>query len=409
MINYSPPVTSSYKSAQRQVPFGAGKVYLWMDHDGTMLPYTNLRRFEKEINKPGVNLKLNRFYNKFRELLTLGKGDIQLNVSTGRNYDSYTHSVSSLHARGIDYVMPQRVATSEGGELYHKSIVKKFIAIVVAPVKYLLGMQRNVSGVREGSFKPYIKDSGKIQSIKKQTRWNLSQVQSVVTDQLEKAGIQVIDGKKLPAEVSSKEFITGSMQAPLAFIENSGELSCLIRFKPDHTFNKTVFDEVSRNIMFALKDLDMKYFIKTSYKDRTNWGRPVIRILPVVNNRPLDKSCDIEADLKKAKANDDLVIVAGDYINDIPMLNPATYSSCLNPEEQPMVSIAINHPERERYYNPVVEMARKPHNKGKILITDPFSLPHAIKRAIKLYADKNDTFKKALHPDFLKLIEETSQ
>lgn len=406
LVKNSPTLNTLQHKPGANITFAAGKVYLWFDNDGTLIPYANTRLFEQDMERSGGSEKLGRFYSKLREILSSGKGTVKLNVSTGRRMDSFEAVVSKVRSVGGDYILPDNVVTSEGGELYKKSTVKKCVGILVSPVKKLIDSLRGVKNGERNTLSCYVKDSAKTEHVLQQSQWNLKPLRRRAKILLERHNIKVVDERDLEKPVDPKDIIIHSEEEPIAFIENTGDLSFSIRFKPDASFNKTAFEDISRELAHSLRKHKMKYLIKTKYHDRSNWGRPTIKIVPFADKRPLDKSYEVSKDIEKAKAENDLVIVAGDYINDLPMFNFSSYTSLLKPEEIPLIGIAVNHPSRKRGYNPLVDHARRLENKGKILITEPFSLPQAVKNAIKLYAEKNETFKKALSPELTRSIEE---
>jgi len=177
-------------------------------------------------------------------------------------------------------------------------------------------------------------------------------------------------------------------------------------------------------------------------------GRPCVTYEPIVDDlvtnhikyeysEALTKHYDINEALKVAKKNDDLVVVAGDEVNDELMLNPFYFlgDELKNHKDFSTIVKGIRSPQKcveqlEKYPElakafeemPFMGVVVKNENGGsalqnlidafgdgkykKLVVVEYGHLQDGIKEAIKLHAQKNSKYKEKLSGDLAKEISE---
>lgn len=342
-INFSPvKISKSYSN----IAFGNGEVKLWSDFDGTLFPSD-----EDDLHKKREVKKLSSYFDDIKRFFVNSKGQAECNITTGRNFVTFFKSFSNLKTIGIPVIEPDRLVTSDGGDIYIKS---RETGITVD--------YRNV-------------DKQKRQEIKELTNWDGDYIRSSIIQVFKDLDIPLCQPLNLNPSVEKIIF---------PVLRNDGNLQICIDI-PKAMLSDEFLDKVAKSIKPKLDEKNIQYeYYFEDYVPAFHRG-PCIIIKPKPKGKPLVKYYDVQKAIEKATREKDLVIVAGDYINDYNMLNPETYAK--TPDEikkLPMIGIIVgNNPK-------LLELARK--YPEKFVITKPFKLLEAVKTAIKNYADIHSDF-----------------
>lgn len=353
--------------------FGAGKVCLWLDSDGTYFPNDdqNVLRPERRNTDAFWNLKktfedLNRFIRNQGE-------KVELNVTTGRNKGEYSHYLNLIKNAGLDWIIPDRLVTKNGGDVFLKTPAK------TSKTKLQPDWPSSINI-----------DQAKRNDIKRLSNWDSDFIRSSILETLDDWDFPVVVGPTAGEDYGAKSYkhiwnlINDKFDNPwTAFVRQDGDLNFYIGLPPTG-----VLQELQTSIVDSIKEkLDsknIKYEIKHHTSDWENSNGPAIVITPKINNKPLDKTYDVAIALDKAKKENDLVIVSGNGSNDVQMLDPDSYSGTDNP----MMSIVVGT-------NPKLLSLAKKHP-DKVIVVNQYGLLDGVKQAVKVYADKNPGFKALL-------------
>lgn len=332
--------------AQKKITFTAGEVKFWTDFDGTLFPIDSDDLHSKKVVK-----KLTKYFNDINNFFQNTNGKAELNITTGRNYISFYNIYKKLLNSGILIGPPDKVVTSNGKDIFIKS--------------------NNTKGCPD--YKDV--DLEKQRKIEALTNWKEDLIRNAVVKYFKDLNIPL--GQPRNTNPRVKEII-------FPVLRNDGELQICIDI-PNNLMSESFVDNLTRYLKDILNSNNVKY--KLTFEDYNPMYErgPSIIVEPLVQNMPLDKAYDIKEALNKAKKEKDLVIVAGDYKNDLTMLNPETYVN--SPEEinnLPLRSIVVGN-------NPILlELAKK--YPDKVIVTNKFNLLKAIKSSISNYVSTNKTF-----------------
>ncbi|MEW5820492.1 MAG: hypothetical protein AB1782_09910 [Cyanobacteriota bacterium] len=406
---------------KNRVSFGAGKVYLWFDNDGTFIPYRNRTELNSQVTKQGGRKALSKRFNRFREFLEKSQGTVQLNISTGQNISKFLNVIANLNSKCHFYVLPEKVAVNDGGDLFEiareeVNPVAKDNENALNRIKKMFGFiigKGNTDRKESARFQNYSLNLDKRQEIIDKTNWNYQFIKDTVTKALNDKGFRVFDeSKDFGSEGIGKlkDFRKKHQRGNVAVIIDGGEFNFFIRLLPEEGshFSHHNLSVINNDIRTALYERNIKFSLKKNLKDNANAFMPTLRIVPIIDNMPVSKAYDITKIVKKAKEENDLVIVAGDGDNDIRMLNPDTYQNIVPREELPLRGIAITHPTKFHNSRDLLNLARKKENKEFITISTPEALLSTVKRTIRAYAEKNPEFKQALNPNVAQDIIKTT-
>lgn len=373
-------------TAASQPNFGAGKIHLWFDSDGTYFPESdqNILKPEKSDTKSFKNLKaafeaLNKFISKFKK-------DIELNITTGRNRGEYRHYLDLVKKSGLSWVIPDRLVTKNGGDVFLKTSDN------TPSEKAPHAGWPSLSSV----------DKSKREEISKLTRWDSNYIQSTILEVLEEWDFPIVYSPTGSGDYGAKSYkhiwnlVNERFNNPwTAFVRQDGALNFYIGLPPNNAAIN-VQDSIAGSIKSKLDAKGISYQMDITHSDWENSDGPSITITPKINDKKLDKVYDVTKAIKDAQKDNDLVIVAGNGSNDRTMINPETYSELTNSDGLPLMSIVVGDNEK------LLDVAKR--YPQQVLSVGQYDLLDGVKKAIKLYAEKHPEFKSKLDPDIAKEI-----
>ena len=333
------------KTNGNNITFGKGEVKLWSDFDGTLFPVNN-----HQLENENVVLKLKKYFESIIKFFNDSKGDAQCNITTGRNFISFYQIFNNLKNKGIKVINPDKLVTADGKDVFVKS---------------------------DSSDGPDFKnaDKTKQKEIYRLTNWDGKQVRQIVIELFEQLDIPL--GQPRNSNPPIKDII-------FPVLRNDGDLQIDIDI-PQKMLSDKFINTIINGLKKELDDKKIKYFMHFEDYDPHFARGPSIIIIPKLEGDSLNKSYDIRKALKQAQKEEDLVIVAGDYVNDYEMLNPESYVT--RPEDikdLPLKSIIVgDNPE-------LLQLADK--YPDKFVVTEKFNLLDGIKKAIKDYSTTNPLF-----------------
>ena len=368
------------------ISFGAGKVKLWLDSDGTYFPdndqtilFAEKRNTERFSKVKQTFEQLNNFIQKFQQ-------SIELNISTGRNRGEYKHFLNLVKEAGLNFIRPDRLVIKNGGDVFLSKPLNN---------NYDSTLQQDWPSDR------FI-DKAKREDIKKQSNWEAGLVQSAILESLEEWDFPVIIAPSGLGSYGSKSYhnIWKAVKEKennswTAFIRQDGALGFYVGFPIDKSANNLT-NTIIKSIKEKLDDKNISYDLSYNETDWENSYAPAIVITPVINGKKLNKTYDIAKELEKAKKDNDLIIIAGNGPNDLEMLDPSSYSKLGDLANLPLMSIVVSDASE------LNDLAK--NNPSKVIEVGQYGLLEGIKNAIKIYSQKNDTFKQNLAPELIKEV-----
>lgn len=343
--------------------FGAGKVHLWFDFDGTFWP------------DDGADPK--PLATKWAEFLSKVKDDVVFNITTGRNRTEFRW----MKKHNPQIPQPDHLVSKNGGE------------------RYLSKPESNTNFSPNPDWPSSIHvDKAKRAEIKDKTSWDGNQILIDIKEVLEDLDFTIIlagNGNDDYGDISLGDFIPDNSDKWFAFIRQDGTLNFTVGFP--ETMKTDNVEKVKQALETRLTEKGVKFSsaIKDSdWEFRHSHGH-VIELKPEIDGTPLNKTYDIKKDLQ-AIDQDDLIIVGGNGCNDYQMLNAAEYQALAKKNGLPLFSIIVGD-----------DPSLKPlHNKKNVLKSpSPFELLDTVKKAISQHAKNHEGFRKALSPQLLKQLD----
>ena len=308
-----------------------GKVILFADFDGTFMPFshesicTDRSKFPKE--------EFSRYFGLFSEFLKKNEDKLELIVTTGRNLPKFMAFIEHIKRNDAYIPLPKKVIINNGGDIYESDNPEKFF----------------VSGYAE--YSNYNQNAQKKRAeIKKITGWDGSDIKNKIISILNSFNFQVLE---VPINEFSSTYEELSLRYYLdkygldhetsnfASIQDDGFLGFHIAFCKNMNNNENYLANLSQEINNILES-KVSYSLQTTLYDWQAGYGPSLRLLPNINEKPLNKLYDVKECLKNIIENktDDLVIAAGDDENDLAMLLPENYAD-LKCETTPFLGIQI--------------------------------------------------------------------
>ena len=382
--------------SQQNIFFGAGNIFLKLDSDGTYFPSDDQSILMPENRNTSAFKRLKNAFEGLNNFFDRFHNNIKFTITTGRNVGEYDYWKNLVKNAGINVPIPDKLITKNGGDSFLKDRQKK---------------------LKNGQLEPEWPSSGyvdnkKREEIRKLTNWDADYIRSSILTSLKDWDLPVLfaqSGLKDYGAKSYKQYWESTFKNYCdnltAFMRDDGDLNFYIglpinalKDKGNKQAFNLVKDSIITEITSRLDEKNIKYNLEYRESDWENSGGPGIAITPLINGKPLDKSYDIAKEIERAKKENDLVIIAGNGINDTPMLNPESYDlNSNNGKPLPMMSIAIGKEPT------LIELAKK-YPEYVIHIDEPHDLLNAVKTAIKRYAEKNNEFRNNLEPQIAKDI-----
>ena len=439
------------------IVFTAGKVNLYSDFDSTYCPAKH-----SSLHNPDGNAFMHDYCNKMNKFFQDTMGDVHFNLTTGRTLGEYESISWLLKMRDFRLPFPETVITKDGSDRFIKTgSDNDFYEKGVFPFNYNCTQKDKEMNIKELTNW----DGDKIHSelIRLADKYKIRLVEAdsenSVFDYGEKSlfssgklnpddwtRLPLKDGRILEHKIPIEEYVLGS--------RNDGRLKFNLIFPPDYGFcpeRNWIYDNLVNDLKRYMQAGNIRYHMDWEPADDHNHHRISYSITPEIENEALNKLYDTKKALKSAIKNNDIVIAAGDGSNDFDMLNPLKYlddsfiCKCeenssykdfyrKNMQERLDDLRRIYNGENSKYINGLrkeltqngyleqlenlplycVVMQKKNtklqslidtfSNIKKIIVTNSACLDEGIKKAVKIHAEKNKSFKNAMSKSFQILI-----
>lgn len=384
------------------VSFAAGKTKLVTDMGGTLQPFSE----EKILNPYNTELDgaFNKFYSQFRALCKKAGDKFHLTITTSQSKQDFDSFLTKTLKKRLNFLLPEKLITKDG----------TFLRV---------------------SPREFHQSETKVAQVTAASGWVKSQVfndlKPIINSINPKISVLEHQGEKLPED----------------FLKNQKDNNYIVLQKDDLDFEVRLFlpkDAESRNLMKKLGEHFEDKAINIEVKKRCSEklkllvfkdngtveleSSHVITLQPKFDeDNPLSKLYDTRKQVLQniEENNHDLVIVAGDSINDAAMLNPfsylkiprkamddSAYKEWLSDKnvlkelrEMPFVSIVVGN---DPWLDPIREIGKMLDEKGihKVITIDKpdEELLPAIKQAMRNYAQENPEYKNDLGKELSKEI-----
>ena len=416
------------------IGFKAGKVKVFSDFDKTFLPARH-KEFARYNDKKFID-KIENYFKNFKKFLNNTREGLNFTITTGRTFGEFLTMAEIARNRKFEMPLPDSLIVKNGSDEHLK-----------------VGTDEEFYKGGAFPFRYEITNKEKENKLKKLTGWDGVKAKKIIKEVLNSFNLRIVEAD---SENSASDYGTRSLfsagnlkdeskcifddvkQSELtAGLRRDGNLKVTVVYPTglNHLTRTNLIMDIASKIRSELEKNNIG-FERILEHDCKN--RQVITYLPT---KKLTKHYDPAEALLNAKKNNDLVIVAGDSSNDIPMLKPRLYlEHFLTPEqkekyiktlravnssdflkkldeegneelakiykEMPFVGIIVKHSNGE---NNLSELNL--HTKGKykkIIVVDEANLENGIKDAIKLYSEQNPNFKKELSKDLEKEVYSSS-
>lgn len=315
-----------------QLLFGAGKVKLFSDFDGTYFPAEH-KTLSWAADRRGLS-KLETYFAQVGKFLKQSKSGFQLTVTTGRNLCEFQSILKHCQRLGLKMPLPDSLITKNGADEYLKSgSDEEFYRTGLNPFQQANDTKRK--------------------ALKDAVGWDGPLIRQKLIETLQQAGFKNIrqDGTTNAAEDYGTDSTLYHVQdrydgnpfhiSPwITVLRQDGDLKFFIGLPKDmqarwdrRQAQNKIQEKIERDLQAMCKDTQGQpgFSIKYQTSDAEYCSHPSITIVPKINGNELTKVYDTHQAVMAAVINHDLVITAGDGSNDFEMLNPARYIQ-LSPE-----------------------------------------------------------------------------
>lgn len=431
---------------QNNIAFKSGNIRFFSDFDGTFLPISHTE-FQNN-NSHGLTQKIRNYFSNFSEFLRKTDKGLDFTITTGRTFHEYKRMFEISREKGYEMTLPKSLIVKNGSDEYLNSdnLTNSFPFKYSAPNKEKEVLLKDLTG------------------------WDGRILKEKLCKLFEKYNLRIVEaGSEFSAYDYGKEsfFAEGNIpyEAEKVFdktlkadwvigLRKDGNSKIYISYPYDMFTNperKKIFESLKEEIKLVLNNCGIKNVCnKYGQSKHEACGRPWQILEPMVDSKlkdKLNKSKDVgltklfdtKEALKKAKKNNDLIIVAGDSSNDYEMLNPILYFeesiekfNKKHPEEKfllewssnpkkfveildkhpdlakefldlPLIGVYVKNSEPKSKFKELIECFSNGKYK-KIIITDNWELQKGLNEAIRLYCKQNSAFKEKLSPDVFKEV-----
>lgn len=297
------------------INFKAGKTTIFSDFDGTYMPYSHSSVCSEKHKFPRENFhqtfsEIGNFFNKTKE-------NLEFIITTGRNMPKFNAFLNHIRGHNESIPLPEKVIINNGGDIYRINNCKDFFSTQ----NPLQATNKNASNEQ------------KLNILKEKTDWEPDKVKNKLINLLRNKGFDVFDtpinefSESYPHTILEELNKRGynHQHSMFASIQDDGKTGYYVALNKDISNNSDWFNDIKSNLdkEFAGKN----YSIIGKTNDPECGMGTSFRILPKINEQPLNKVFDTKNAIQKiidTKSNN-LIIIAGDDINDVRMLNPFSY------------------------------------------------------------------------------------
>lgn len=405
------------------VSFTAGKVSLYSDFDGTYFP---VQHSEMHDLKPENAVELKNYFNNFGNFLNESGNGFTFRITTGRTFGEFETITDLIRSKGIEMPFPDTFISKNGSD--------EFIRI----------------GEGFSDSFPYdyaTPNPSKTEKIQSLTGWHAG-IKDKIRELLAKYNFNIIEhdseyspvdygNRSLMYHVPYDNFELQNKNMPpqsewKVGLRKDGTLKLHISFPYDMLNvpeRESAYGEIKSLFEEYLEESGVKFIVE-EYRDKKGGNRPVLKYSPKIDGAPLNKLFDTRQAVNEAVLNNDLVIVAGDGINDFEMLNPLNYIdrsdlddtlkielSKINPDnikniaenpviverlkKLPFVGIVINNDKNE-----LKNMLQ--HFQDNLIFIEKGNLQTGVKQAIEKYSAMSVEFAKSLKNNIEKNVKNSA-
>lgn len=440
-----------------KIVFTSGKVNLYSDFDGTYCPAKH-----SSLHNPNDNAFMNEYCSKMNKFFQTTNGDLHFNITTGRTLGEYESISWLLKMRDFRLPFPETIITKDGSDRFIKTgSDNDFYEKGKFPFDYNTPQKEKEIHIKELTNWDGDKIHSQLKRLtdKYQIRLVEADSENSVSDYGERSLFS--NGKLNPDDWTRLPSQNGQIlqhQTPIAEYvlgsRNDGKLKFNLIFPPDYGFcpeRNWIYDNFVNDLKGYMQSKNIRYHMDWEPADDHNHHRISCSITPEIENGALTKLYDTKKALQEAIKNNDIVIAAGDGSNDFEMLNPlryldenfvkdcekkSSYKDFYRKDMQKRLEDLkrVYNGENSEYINglrkeltengylkkledlPIYSVVIKKKNTKlqslidtfshikKIIVTDTACLDEGIKKAIKIHANKNKSFKKAMSENFQTLI-----
>ncbi len=319
-------INQNYQENHNKIAFKAGKIKVFSDFDGTFCNFSheNICKLNVLLHDEAHKSFFDSFYAKFREIQELAAKKFEFTVTTGRNRQEYNYFVGKIRQQGKDIPTPQKLITRDGADIFHYN---------------------------GNSFESSNVDTAKRAEIHKLTNgWNGREMKGVIKGIITELHDSVVHFIDAPVNKHEYDYGEISLESILNSLEpkkrknyvsfrDDGELSFHITGSPNVNLDNVAkrlekyFSDNKIKAGVFINEQDFNAIIPVYDESNRQVGLIPTRSLvvrPVINDRKqetLTKLFDLRKAVKEVvkSKSDDLVIFAGDDVNDIDSLNPLNY------------------------------------------------------------------------------------
>ena len=442
---------------QNKIAFTAGKVNLYTDFDGTYCPAKH-----STLHDPNANGFMNEYCSRINKFWQTTEGDVHFNITTGRTLGEYESISWLLKMRNFRLPFPESIITKDGSDRFVKTGTDTdFYVLGNLPFYYNRPQEEKELEIKKFTNWDGDKIQAKLKRLADKYKIRLVEADSenAVSDYGERSlfssgKLDPDEWKKLPSQ-NGQIIEHASPVADYALgSRNDGKLKFNLIFPPDYGFcpeRNWIYDNIITDLKGYLESKKIRYHMEWEPASDSNHRRISCSITPLFEHGALTKLYDTKKALKEAVKNNDIVIAAGDGSNDFDMLNPLGYL-----EENFVRECEKNSSHKEFYSKDILQrlddlkriyngensdyinglrkeltqngylkqledlpiysiVIRKQNSKmqplidtfsgiNKVITTESGGLDEGIKKAVRLYAEKNQIFKNAMSEKFKILI-----
>lgn len=327
---------STNRHIKSNVSFKAGKVELFSDFDRTYFPCDH--RSFMTIDDEKANF-FRQYCADMKKFLQDTKDDLKFHISSGRTFGEYESVSQLIRDKGFELPLPETYIAKNGGDEYIRTGTEAdFYQKGIFPFQYDKINTDKEKKLSEISNWDGEKIKNKLKEILKKHDFRIieADTENSVAHYGEKS---FFSEGKIPYE-DRKKFHGKDKPEWIAGLRRDGKSKMFITYPPD--MEKTpervkALQNIRKETETFLSDNDVRFHIYSKYP-KACAGRYCEAIEPFVDENlkrvmpegedglyGLTKAFDIKEAIKNAIKNNDLVIAAGDGINDIPMLHPLSY------------------------------------------------------------------------------------
>lgn len=302
--------------------FKAGKTFVYSDFDGTFMPYSHndvCNNGELSNNREKVS-NFNDIYRKFMDFSDKAGAKLKFILTTGRNMPELDFILGKIKNQDLKFPQLQTVIIRNGGDRFERSSGQMIEdQLKIDDIEQLA---KNWDGKRIKSDLTEIIKRIKSDNNKEMFVLNVP-INKHEADYEDQSVQHIIDNtqgvdKKYYASFSDD----GVLAVDLVFPKN-------IRVENIKKAIEDYFNHNDISATVAIKNDNSGYNVPSYHRDGSITVDPAQTVLikPEVYDKELDKLFDVRKEVKNNLINntDDLVIAAGDGMNDEPMLNIFNY------------------------------------------------------------------------------------